>query len=156
MSSASPSLEAPGDGRPMGPVHPPQRRAAWCWCLAGCLALSLALGALPDASTARTAAGSTAASAALRPAPAHPGSVSAPQTPLMLIGLGDSMTHGTMDGTNTALNTLHAYLQKIAEALGQVTQLTFSQPLFDAQGQRLAPFRVPTNLGVDGADAFSV
>lgn len=75
---------------------------------------------------------------------------------MVLIGLGDSLTHGTMDGTNNSINTLHAYLQKIAAALGQVTPLTFSQPLFDAQGQRMAPFRVPTNLGVDGADAFSV
>ena len=27
-----------------------------------------------------------------------------------LIGLGDSLTHGTMDGTNNSINTLHAYL----------------------------------------------
>lgn len=116
------------------PVHSLQLRAAWCLRLAGCFALSLVLSAFPGASAARAAADST----------------------LVLIGLGDSLTHGTMDGTNNALNTLHAYLQKIAEALGQVTPLTFSQPLFDAQEQRLEPFRVPTNLGVDGADAFSV
>jgi hypothetical protein len=61
-----------------------------------------------------------------------------------------------MDGTNNAINTLHAYLQKIAESLGRVTTLRFSQPLFDLEEQRLRPFQVPTNLGVDGADAFSL
>ncbi len=74
----------------------------------------------------------------------------------LLIGLGDSLTHGTMDATNNATNTLNAYLQKIAESLGQVTPLAFSQPLFDEQGNRLMPFRIPTNLGVDGADIFSI
>jgi hypothetical protein len=74
----------------------------------------------------------------------------------ILIGLGDSLTHGTMDGTNNDINTLRAYLQNIAESLGQVTALTFSQPLFDVQQDRLQPFQVPTNLGVDGADAFSL
>ena len=74
----------------------------------------------------------------------------------ILIGLGDSLTHGTRDGTNNDINTLRAYLQKIAESLGQATALTFSQPLFDVQQNRLQPFQVPTNLGVDGADAFSL
>lgn len=97
------------------------------------------------------------AAAALQPlatrAYTHPAPV--PEQPV-LIGLGDSLTHGTMDGTNNTTNTLHAYLQKIAESLRQVTALTFSQPLFDEQENRLMPFRVPTNLGVDGADAFSL
>ncbi len=74
----------------------------------------------------------------------------------LLIGLGDSLTHGTMDATNNATNTLNAYLQKIAESLSQVTPLAFSQPLFDEQGNRLMPFHIPTNLGVDGADIFSI
>ena len=73
-----------------------------------------------------------------------------------LMGLGDSLTHGTMDGTNNATNTLQAYLQRIADSLRQVTTLHFSQPLFDVQQERLQPFQVPTNLGVDGADAFSL
>ena len=76
--------------------------------------------------------------------------------PLLLVGVGDSLTHGTMDATNNATNTLHAYLQKIAESLATVSTLTFSQPLFDAEENRLQPFQIPTNLGVDGADAFSV
>lgn len=74
----------------------------------------------------------------------------------VLIGVGDSLTHGTMDATNNAINTLNAYLQKIAESLGQGTPLIFSQPLFDEEERRLMPFLVPTNLGVDGADTFSL
>lgn len=80
----------------------------------------------------------------------------APDPPTVLIGLGDSLTHGTMDGINNSINTRNAYLQKIAESLQQVVPLIFSQPFFDEQEERLQPFRVPTNLGVDGADAFSL
>lgn len=73
-----------------------------------------------------------------------------------LIGLGDSLTHGTMDATNNALNTWNAYLQKVAGSLGQVSELSFVQPFFNVNQQRIRPLRVPTNLGVDGADVFSV
>jgi len=73
-----------------------------------------------------------------------------------LLGMGDSLTHGTMDATNNYINTLHAYLQRVANSLGQRIPLTFSQPLFDLDERRLQPFRLPTNLGVDGADAFSL
>lgn len=75
---------------------------------------------------------------------------------LLLIGFGDSLTHGTMDATNNGTNTLNAYMQKIAESLATVSTLTFSQPLFDVDENRIDPFTIPTNLGVDGADAFSV
>ena len=75
---------------------------------------------------------------------------------LLLIGFGDSLTHGTMDATNNSTNTLNAYLQKIAESLAAVSTLTFSQPLFDVKENRIDPFTIPTNLGVDGADSFSV
>ncbi|AGA89217.1 hypothetical protein Thimo_0348 [Thioflavicoccus mobilis 8321] len=74
----------------------------------------------------------------------------------LLLGLGDSLTHGTMDATNNETNTLNAYLQKVAEALGEAMPLTFSQPLFDADGERIRPFIPPTNLGVDGSDIFSM
>lgn len=82
-------------------------------------------------------------------APAAPPKVS-------LLGLGDSLTHGTMDATNNALNTANAYLQKVASSLGQVVTLSFSQPYFNFDQERLRPFKVPTNLGVDGADVFSL
>ena len=75
---------------------------------------------------------------------------------LLLIGFGDSLTHGTMDATNNSTNTLNAYMQKIAESLATVSTLTFSQPLFDVDENRIDPFTIPTNLGVDGADSFSV
>jgi hypothetical protein len=74
----------------------------------------------------------------------------------VLIGVGDSLTHGTMDGTNNAVNTLNAYLQRVANSLAQRITLRFSQPLLDENEKRVEPFRVPTNLGVDGADVFSV
>ncbi len=75
---------------------------------------------------------------------------------VVLLALGDSLTHGTMDATNNALNTVQAYLQRVAEALGQVLSLTFTQPFFSLNEERLRPFHVPSNLGVDGADAFSL
>src|SRR6266446_4568487 len=75
---------------------------------------------------------------------------------LLLIGIGDSLTHGTMEATNNATNPLHAYLQNIADSLAGVSTLTFSQPLFDNQESRIQPLRIPTNVGVDGADSFSV
>jgi hypothetical protein len=108
--------------------------------------------------------GGSSAQAAAGPfiAPEKPHSASLPgnsaDTPpaSILIGLGDSLTHGTMDATNNSINTLNAYLQKTVEALHQVTPVTFSQPLFDLQENRLHPFQVPTNFGVDGADAFSL
>ena len=74
----------------------------------------------------------------------------------MLIGIGDSLSQGTMDATNNYTNTLNAYLQKVAVALKTVMPLSFSQPLFDNNGQRPPPYIVPTNLGVDGADVFTL
>jgi hypothetical protein len=79
-----------------------------------------------------------------------------PQPALALIGLGDSLTHGTMDATNNTVNTLNAYLQKVADSLGQVVPLSFNQPLFDEAENRVSPWEVPTNLGVDGSDLFSL
>lgn len=74
-----------------------------------------------------------------------------------LFGLGDSLTHGTMDATNNDINTLHAYLQLIADSIEKTgMDLAFSQPLFNERDERMRPFAVPTNLGVDGADSFSV
>jgi len=78
------------------------------------------------------------------------------QSATVLIGLGDSLTHGTMDATNNAVNTLNAYLQKVADSLGEEILLHLSQPLFDLQENRLQPFHVPTNLAVDGSDIFSL
>lgn len=74
---------------------------------------------------------------------------------LLLVGIGDSLTHGTMDASNNATNTLNAYWQRVADALAVNRTVRFSQPLFDDQQQRLSPWRLPSNLGVDGADLFS-
>ena len=74
---------------------------------------------------------------------------------IILIGLGDSMTQGTMNATNNATNTLHAYMQKVYESLKAVSPVRFSQPLLDNRENRLMPFTLPTNLGVDGSDIYS-
>ena len=69
---------------------------------------------------------------------------------ILLLGLGDSLTHRTMDATNNATNTLNAYLQRVATSLSAVTEVEFSQPLYDATETRVHRFQVPTNIGVDG------
>ncbi len=75
---------------------------------------------------------------------------------VLLVGLGDSLTHGTMDATNNSLNTLNAYLQRVAESLAAVLPLSFAQPLYDFDETRIDPFVVPSNVGIDGADVFSI
>lgn len=73
----------------------------------------------------------------------------------LLIAIGDSLTHGTMNGTNNQVNTLNGYLQRVAEQLAAEQPLRFAQPLFSIEGERIDPTLVPTNLGVDGADSFT-
>ncbi len=75
---------------------------------------------------------------------------------VQVIALGDSLTQGTMDANDNVENTLNAYLQKMVNSLSTVAPLKFSQPLYGFLEQRLLPFQVPTNLGVDGADIFSL
>jgi hypothetical protein len=74
----------------------------------------------------------------------------------VLIGLGDSLTHGTMDATNNSLNTANAYLQRAADSLAQVVGLRFTQPFLNLDGTRVTPLQIPTNVGVDGEDSFSI
>lgn len=73
-----------------------------------------------------------------------------------LIGIGDSLTHGTMDATNNQINTSNAYLQKVADSLAAEIPLLFSQPYFNEQEKRINPFLIPTNVAVDGDDIFSL
>lgn len=75
---------------------------------------------------------------------------------LLLVGMGDSLTHGTMDATNNWINTSNAYMQQVAEALAVVLPIRFSQPYYGFREQRLRPFIVPTNIGIDGSDIFSL
>lgn len=75
---------------------------------------------------------------------------------VLLVGIGDSLTHGTMDATNVQVASQNAYLQKVADKLGLVTRLRFRQPFYDIAEKRLQPWTIPTNLGVDGADVFSI
>src|SRR5690606_4292358 len=74
----------------------------------------------------------------------------------ILITMGDSLTHGTLDGANNWINSLSGYAQRVADSLNQVSNGKFVQPLFSEQEERLFPFTIPTNLAVDGADAFSL
>jgi hypothetical protein len=74
----------------------------------------------------------------------------------VLIGIGDSMTHGSMDITLNEINTKNAYLQKVADSLGTVAEVSFSQPFFDIEGNRTSPFAIPTNLGIQTSDIFSL
>jgi len=74
----------------------------------------------------------------------------------MLVALSDSLGHGTMDAVNNELNTRHAFIQLVADRLQAGNSLYFSQPFFDSQEKRIQPFRIPTNLSVDGSDSFSL
>jgi len=74
----------------------------------------------------------------------------------VLIGIGDSLTHGTLDATNNKVNTEHAYLQLVANALDEVVPLVFSQPFFNEKKHRMHPYQVPTNLAVDGSTIFTI
>ncbi|MCX5883607.1 MAG: hypothetical protein NTU74_17975, partial [Deltaproteobacteria bacterium] len=85
---------------------------------------------------------------------AFPGYLSA--ATIQIIGLGDSLTQGTMDATKNTPNTMNAYLQKTVESLSTIFPFQFSQPLYGYKEQRLTPYNTPTNLGVDGADIFSL
>jgi len=77
-------------------------------------------------------------------------------SPTLLVTVGDSLTQGTRDATNNRYNTENAFVQKIAEKLDPVMWLKFAQPLLDENQNRINPLTVPTNLGVDGEDIFSV
>lgn len=81
-------------------------------------------------------------------------SVTLPLT--VLIGLGDSLNHGTMDATNNVYSSWHGYIQRVSDSLGQVMPIYMRQPFFDLQEQRVFPFEGPTNLAVDGSDIFSI
>lgn len=73
-----------------------------------------------------------------------------------LLAVGDSLTQGTRDATNNQYHLQNAYLQKVANKLSLVLPLKFSQAWLDVNGTRLNPLTVPSNLGVDGEDIFSV
>lgn len=79
-----------------------------------------------------------------------------PPAGTVFLAIGDSLTQGTMDATDNKPNTEHAYVQLVADSLADALPIVFSQPFFDLDGKRLRPRQVPTNLGVDGANVFSI
>jgi lysophospholipase L1-like esterase len=133
-----------------------RREVKWLFSIALQAGLSLLLLCLLSPSRAHAAidAQSDAAEPASGPKPAQVPTVV--ERPTLLFCLGDSLSHGTLDATNNSINTVNAYLQKVADSLSQVIPLYFSQPLFDEHEKRLSPFRVPSNLAVDGSDIFSL
>jgi hypothetical protein len=80
----------------------------------------------------------------------------ATEAPVMLLAVGDSLGHGTMDATNNAWATANAFLNRAFLSLRTVEPIYFVQPFYDFNENRLFPFTVPTNLAVDGADVFSI
>jgi hypothetical protein len=75
---------------------------------------------------------------------------------IVLIGIGDSLTQGTMDITVNPTNTKHSYMQLIADSIGSIRDISFSQPLLGNGKKRINPFTVPTNIGIEAADIFSM
>ena len=61
-----------------------------------------------------------------------------------------------MNATNNQVNTENAYLQRVADKLSTVVDLRFTQPYYDFTEKRIKPFTIPTNLGVDGSDSFTM
>jgi len=74
---------------------------------------------------------------------------------IVLIGIGDSLTQGTIDITVNPTNTKHSFMQLIADSIGSIRDISFSQPLLDEDRERISPFTIPTNLGIEAADIFS-
>ncbi len=97
---------------------------------------------------------SRASDASVAPGPEEWGHLSAK---VLLLGVGDSMTQGTMDAFNTKIHTKKAFLHLVSRRLRRAGMpVKFVQPFLDRQGLRLKPSAVPTNLGVDGEDIFSL
>lgn len=74
----------------------------------------------------------------------------------LLVVVGDSLCQGVRDATVNRYSTENAFVQKIAQKLEKVMWLKFAQPFLDEDQNRINPLTVPTNLGVDGEDIFSV
>lgn len=76
---------------------------------------------------------------------------------VLLLGVGDSLTQGTMDAVNNKTNTQNAFLQRVWRMLRKSgRKVKFVQPFLSNTGDRLNPNSVPSNLGVDGEDIFSL
>lgn len=75
----------------------------------------------------------------------------------LLIGVGDSLMQGTRDAVNNRNNAKNAFLQLIYQALkSEGRNPKFAQPWLNARQKRTNLRTIPTNLGVDGEDIFSV
>jgi hypothetical protein len=76
---------------------------------------------------------------------------------VLLLGVGDSLMQGTMDAINNRTNIKKAFLFRVSQKLRKSGMpLKFVLPLLNNQEKRANPQVVPTNLGVDGEDLFSL
>ncbi|MGB2906456.1 MAG: hypothetical protein WBB73_05115 [Candidatus Aminicenantaceae bacterium] len=76
---------------------------------------------------------------------------------VLLLGVGDSLSQGTMDAANNKANTQKAFMNQVWSKLRKAgRKVIFVQPFLSDTGHRLNPNKVPTNLGVDGEDMFSL
>lgn len=75
----------------------------------------------------------------------------------LLLGVGDSLMQGTMDAFNNRTNIKRAFFFRVSQKLRKSgLPLKSVLPLLNNQGKRVNPQAVPTNLGVDGEDLFSL
>ena len=135
-----------------------KRHGCFAWCLA--LVLSLAVTSISSAELFGNKIYETAPAYQSQDPPlvqSQDTAVSAVTLPpTVLFGLGDSLTHGTMDATINVYSSWHSYFQKVYDSVRQETPLFMNQPFFNLQENRIFPFDGPTNLGVDGSDIFSI
>ena len=76
---------------------------------------------------------------------------------VLLLGVGDSLMQGTMDAANNKANTQKGFMHQVWSKLRKAgRKVLFVQPFLSNAGDRLNPNKIPTNLGVDGEDMFSL
>lgn len=85
-----------------------------------------------------------------------PRDLRAQESPILLIGVSDSLGHGTMDATNNYWATANATFSRVYYSLASVRSVYYSEPWYDFSENRIYPYTFPTNLSVDGADVFSI
>ncbi len=76
---------------------------------------------------------------------------------VLFLGVGDSLSQGTMDAVNHKANTQKGFMHQVWSKLRKAgRKVIFAQPFLSETGVRMNPNKVPTNLGVDGEDMFSL
>lgn len=77
--------------------------------------------------------------------------------PVVMINLGDSLTHGFQSNTVNEHTQVHGFPQVMADQMKQTAFLFWENPLLDdVTGARTSPEVLPYNLGVSGATVRSL